>query len=128
LNYRTDLEVLVYGSSGVRRALFGLFLLSLVADVEMLLPASVFSNVAILHSPWATGAHFLLLAIGVAALIGAALLWLVMVYLCLHDSARPFGMRVLWGLVFVFTIWVGAQLFYLFPFRQSLKRGEKRLA
>jgi hypothetical protein len=128
LNYRTDLEVLVFGSSGARRALFGLFLLSLVADVEMLVPAAVFSHAAILHGPWAARAHFLVSAIGVAAVIGAALLWLVMVYLCLHDSERPIGMRVLWGLVFVFTIWLGAQFFYLLSFRQSLKHCEKHLA
>ncbi|MFY9852882.1 MAG: hypothetical protein WAK26_03275 [Terracidiphilus sp.] len=125
MHFRTDLEVIMYGSSGVRRSLFVLFLLSLLADVEMLLPKSAFSHAAILLTPWAAGAHFLVCAIGVVALIGAALLWLVMVYLCLHDPERPIFLRVLWGLVFVFTIWLGAQLFYLFPFRQSLKRAEK---
>jgi hypothetical protein len=128
LHYRTDLEVLVYGSSKVRRALFGLFMLSLVADVVMWLPRSAFSHEASRLNPWASGANLLVGAIGVVALIAAALLWVVMVYLCLHDSERPIVLRVLWGLVFVFTIWLGVLLFYLFPFRQSLKRGEKHLA
>jgi len=124
LHYRIDFEVLVYRSPGVRRALFGLFLLSLVADVVMWLPRSAFSHDATPLNPWTSGANLLAGAIGVVALIAAALLWLVMVYLCLHDSERPIGMRVLWGLFFVFAIWFGAQLFYLFPFRQSLKHIE----
>jgi hypothetical protein len=121
MSYRSDLEVLVYGSPGVRKALFGLFLLSLVLDVEMLLPASVF-HFGPMQQTSTVVAHLIVETIGAAAIIGATLLWLVMFYLCLHDSDQSLGWKVLWGLVFFFTIWLGAQLFYLFPFQRLEKR------
>jgi hypothetical protein len=125
MRYCTDLEVVLLDSPGAHKALFGLFLLSLIADVVMWLPMAAFSHGAILSIPWSIGAFWLAFAIEIAALLSAGLLWLSMFYLCMHDSERPWGLRVLWGLVFVFTIWFGAQLFYLFPFRQSLKRSKQ---
>jgi hypothetical protein len=125
MRYRTDLEVVLLDSRGAHKTLFGLFLLSLVADVVMWVPKAAFFHEATQPNLWVSGAHFLAYTIGVAALIGAILLWFMMFYLYMHDSVRPLGLRVLWGMVFVFTIWFGAQLFYLFPFRQFLKRREQ---
>jgi|ERR1039458_6769603 hypothetical protein len=125
MRYRTDLEVVLLDSPGAHTALFGLFLLSLVADVVMWLPKAAFSHGVIQPNSWVAGVYLLECTIGIAALIGAALLWIAMFYLSMHDSERPLGVRVLWGLVFIFTIWWGAQLYYLFPFRQSLKRREE---
>jgi hypothetical protein len=118
---RTDLEVVLLGSLGARKALFGLFLLSLVADIEMLLPETAYLYGTILPNPWGMGVHLLMFAIGATTLIAAILIWLTMFYLCMHDSERSLGSRLLWGLVFVFSIWLGAQIFYLFPYRQFMK-------
>ena len=76
MRYRTDLEVVLLDSPGVHSALFGLFLLSLVADVVMWLPKAAFSHGVIRPNSWVAGVYLLESAIGIAALIGAALLWL----------------------------------------------------
>jgi hypothetical protein len=125
MRYRTDLEVVLLDSPGAHKTLFGLFLLSLVADVVMWLPKASISHGAFLSYPWTVGAYWLASAIEIAALISAVLLWLSMFYLCQHDSERPLSSRLLWGMVFVFTIWFGAQLFYLFSFRQFMKRRKQ---
>jgi hypothetical protein len=121
MRYRTDLEVVLLDSPGAHKALAGLFLLSLVADVEMLLPKAAFLSVANLVNSWGAGAHLLGSAIEIAVFIGATLLWLLMLYICLHTPERSVGLRLVWALVFVFTLWWGAQVYYLFPFRRFLK-------
>jgi hypothetical protein len=122
MRYRTDLEVVLLDSPGVHSALFGLFLLSLVADVVMWLPKAAFSHGVIRPNSWVAGVYLLESAIGIAALIGAALLWIAMFYLCMHESKGPLWLRALWALGFIFGIWWTAEHYYLFPFRQSLKR------
>jgi hypothetical protein len=114
---RTDLEVFLLGSPGARRALFGLFLLSLTLDVEILLPVVGIRPDLLLHS-WAPGTLLLLSGIEVAAIAGATILWYVMLYICLHDMEHSLGWRILWGIVFFLFIWWAAQVYYLFPFRQ----------
>jgi len=121
MRYRTHLEVVLLDSPAAHRALFGLFLLSLVADVEMLLPRAAFSPAANLLNSWGAEATLLWTAIGVAVFIGATLFWLLMLYICLHTPERSLGLRLLWALVFVFTLWWGAQIYYLFVFRRFLK-------
>ncbi len=118
----SDLEVIVFGSSRARKALFWLFLLSLVADAEMLLPPAALQSTAMLPEPWAHCAHVLAIAIGIVAFVSAAVLWLIMFYSCMRDPERPLALRFVWGLAFFFTIWLGAQFFYLFPFRRLTDR------
>jgi hypothetical protein len=115
---RSAFEAILLGSSRARKALFGLFLLSLLADLEMLLPKAAFSR-------WVSLPDLLSYAIGVAVFVGATLLWLLMLYICLHTPERSVGLRLVWALVFVFTLWWGAQLYYLFPFQQILKTREQ---
>jgi hypothetical protein len=113
----TDLEALLLGSRGARRTLFGLFLLSLTLDVEILLPFLGIRPDLLLHS-WTPATLLLVGAVEVAAIAGATILWYVMLYICLHDLERSLGWRILWGIFFLLCIWWAAQIYYVLPFQR----------
>jgi hypothetical protein len=125
MRVRTDLEVVLLESPRVRGVLFGLFLLSLALDFYLFFspaPAWFGSEHA---SAWATGSRILVETFEVAALIGSTILWLAMFFVCMRDSERPLGLRVLWGLVFILCVWYGAQVYYWFSFRRLQLRHEQ---
>ena len=115
---RTDLEVILIESSGARRVLFGFFLLSLVLDVELVLTVAGIRPREMQTSTWTAGTYLLVGVIEVAAVMGATILWLVMLYICFHDLERALSWRVLWGVCLFLGVWWAAQIYYLFPFRR----------
>jgi phosphate/sulfate permease len=117
-----DLEVVILGSRRAQVALHCLFLLSLLLDLDILLMPALIRHGVVHPSTWSNGLQVATASVEVVAMVGASLLWLVMLYFCFHDPGRPFRVRVLWVLFLVVGIWFASQVFYLFPFRQMLIR------
>jgi len=123
---RSDSDLVVIATStGGRKALFWLFLLSLVMDADMLLSPTLIRHGLMQPNAWTHGTHALVAVFESLGLIGATILWLLMLLVCMFDPRRPMRMKLIWGLIFLFTTWFGAQLFYLFPFRRSMARPEQ---
>jgi hypothetical protein len=119
----SDLGVVLH-STGGRKALFALFLVAILLDFDMLL-MPILARWGLIHpARWAHWPHILASTVEAGAMIGATIFWLLMLCVCMFDPRRPVGLKLTWGLVFLFTTWVGAQLFYLFPFLRSIKRQE----
>ncbi len=94
-------------------------------DADMLLLPILIRYGLMQPNTWTHGTHILIGAIEALAISGATILWLLMLLICTFDPGRPLSMKLIWGLVFLFTTWFGAQFFYLFPFRRSMKRHEQ---
>jgi hypothetical protein len=122
---RSDSDLVVIATSRAgRQGLFGLFLVSLVMDADTLLLPTLTRFGWVQPNAWTHGTHTLVGMIEILVVIGATILWLLMLLVCMFDPRRSMGLKVIWGLVFLFTTWYGAQFFYLFPYRQSMKRPE----
>ena len=98
--------------------MFGLFLISLVMDADMLFSPMLISHGIIQPHAWDNGTHIVIGIIEAALMVGGTVLWLSMLYICMRYSGRGVVRRVLWALAFCFGIWFTAQFYYLFPYRR----------
>jgi hypothetical protein len=114
----SNLGNLRFRSPTARKALFGLFLISLVMDTDMLFSPMLIGNGRIQPHAWGNGTHIVIGIIEAALMVGGTVLWLSMLYVCMRYSGRGVVRRVLWALAFCFGIWWTAQFYYLFPYRR----------
>jgi hypothetical protein len=121
----SDLEVTFLASSWGRRALSWLFLLSVVTDADLLLSPMLIRWGWMHPMAWTHGIHLLALFSDIVLMTSATVFWLLMVCACMFDPARPMGLKLIWALVFLLATWFGAQFFYLFSLRRSIKRLEQ---
>jgi hypothetical protein len=105
-------------SPTARKAMFGLFLISLVMDADMLFSPMLISHGIIQPHAWGHGTHIVIGIIEAALMVGGTALWLSMLYICMRYSGRGVVRRVLWALAFCFGIWFAAEFYYLFPYRR----------
>jgi hypothetical protein len=117
----SDFEVVIYGSARARKALFWLFLLSLLADVEMIL-APILIRGGLVRSPdLGSLSHLLWSGIGITLVVGAGIFWLSMFYLFMRATGRGIVLWMIWMAAFVLANIFGAQLYYLFAFRKQVR-------
>jgi hypothetical protein len=121
----SDLEVIFFASSRGRRVLSWLFLLSIVTDADILLSPMLIRWGWTHPMAWTHGVHLLAVISEVVLMTSATIFWLLMLCACTFDPARPMGVKLIWALVFLLATWFGAQFFYLFPFRRSIRRLEQ---
>jgi hypothetical protein len=114
----SNLGNLRFCSPTARKAMFGLFLISLVMDADMLFSPMLISHGIIQPHAWDNGTHIVIGIIEAALMVGGTVLWLSMLYICMRYSGRGVVRRVLWALAFCFGIWFTAQFYYLFPYRR----------
>ena len=105
-------------SPTARKAMFALFLISLVMDADMLLSPVMIGHGMIHPHAWGNGTHTVIGIIEAALMVGGTVLWLSMLYFCMRYSGPGVVRRVLWALAFCFGIWFTAQFYYLFPYRR----------
>jgi len=119
----SDLRV-VLRSMNEGKVLRVLFLLSLVMDADMIC-TPILIRLGLLHpSAWSHGTHVLVAVVETVVISAATILWLWMLCACMFDPVRPMGLKLVWGLVFLFTTWFGAQFFYVLRFTRWIKHRE----
>jgi len=109
----SNLGNLRFCSLTARKSLFGLFLISLVMDADMLFSPMLISHGIIQPHAWGNGTHIVMGIIEAALMVGGTVLWLSMLYICMRYSGRGVFRRVLWALAFCFGIWFTAQLLFV---------------
>jgi hypothetical protein len=114
----SDLDT-VLQSRGGRSVVRVLFFVSLAADVDMLLLPMLIRSGAIQPLAMGRPTHLLFGGIEIALLVGAAVFWLAMYYHFIRASGRGIVLWMLWQAVFIFTIWLGGQIYYLTVFRKQ---------
>jgi hypothetical protein len=107
------------------KTLFGLFLISLVMDADMLFAPMLIGHGIIQPYAWSTGAHIVVEIIEAALVVGGTVLWLSMLYVCMRHSGSSVVRRVLWALAFCFGIWWTAQFYYFFRYRRDAMLPEQ---
>jgi hypothetical protein len=119
-----DLNILLRTRLG-QGVLLGLFFLALVMDADMLLSPVLIGRGLIRPNGLSQGMHTGIAAIETIVMVGATILWLAMLCACTFDASRRIPAKLVWGLVFLLTTWFGAQFFYLFIFRRSMRYALK---
>lgn len=106
----------------VRRLLLILFVISIGWDIDLLFSKTLMAHGMMNPQTWSGVAHFFVAAGEAIAIIGATILWLVMLYFCLAYSKSNLK-RLFWTIGFMLTIWWGAQVYYVFVYRRREPAG-----
>jgi len=101
----------------LRRLLLILFVISIGWDIDLLFSKTLMAHGMMTPQRWSGLAHFLVATGEIIAIVGATILWLLMLYFCVAYSKSNLR-RVLWLIGFMVTIWWGAQLYYIFVYRR----------
>jgi hypothetical protein len=121
----SDLEVVIQ-SRGGRNAMSVLFLISLLAVVDMLLMPILIRSGAIRPLAMDPRIHLLLSAFEIGLLVGSCIFWLAMLCMAVSEKRHRLAVWLIWMGILTCTGWYGALIYYLFVFRRLGRSGAEQ--